>query len=303
MESLPIQGPRLHARPAILILKRAVRRCLLEHKPFVCSLAMRVVTLTTDFGLNDWFVGTMKGVILGINARIPIVDITHQVPPGDVRAGAFALLASYSYFPKHTVHVAVVDPGVGSARAAIAIETANYFFVGPDNGVLSLALAEEKVRHIHRLENPKYFCESISRTFHGRDVFASVAGYLSRKTPLRHFGPAQEDLVRTTIPASKRSSAQVAGEIIYIDHFGNAITNLRQTDSRLRPGEIGRLTLPNERRRIPIAQFYQEVETGKPVAVLGSTGFLEIAINGGNAARTFRLKIGSRVILHRSSAE
>src|SRR5947207_396860 len=131
-----------------------------------------VVTLTTDFGSHDWFVGTMKGVILGINPKASTVDITHELPPGDVRAGGFALAASYSFFPTGTVHVTVVDPGVGSRRRAIAVQTSKYFFIGPDNGVLSWALRKEKVRAIHGLENEQYFPRSISRTFHGRDIFA-----------------------------------------------------------------------------------------------------------------------------------
>src|SRR5262245_4734331 len=141
---------------------------------------MHVITLTTDFGTRDWFAGTMKGVILGINPRATIVDLTHGIPAGDVRTGAFALAAGYRFFPKGTVHVAVVDPGVGGKRGALAVQTANYFFVGPDNGVLSFALRDEKIKAIYRLENRELFMKAVSHTFHGRDVFAPVAAYLSR---------------------------------------------------------------------------------------------------------------------------
>src|SRR5438034_5870447 len=129
---------------------------------------MQIITLTTDFGLADWFVGTMKGIIVGVNPRGSIIDITHDISPGDIRAGAFALAASCRFFPKGTIHVAVVDPGVGSHRKAIAVQTANYFFVGPDNGVLSWALRQEKIKTIRALENEKYFLHPVSSTFHGR---------------------------------------------------------------------------------------------------------------------------------------
>ncbi len=141
---------------------------------------MRAITLTTDFGLGDWFVGTMRAVILGIHPRANVVDITHGIPPGDIRAGAFALMASCRFFPRGTVHVAVVDPGVGSRRRAIAVRSANHFFVGPDNGVLSWALGLEEIKTIRLLENPEYFLAPVSRTFHGRDIFAPVAAHLSR---------------------------------------------------------------------------------------------------------------------------
>ena len=154
---------------------------------------MRLITLTTDFGTRDWFVGTMKGVILGIQPRARVVDITHEIGGGEVRAGAFALRASYSFFPQGTVHIAVVDPGVGSPRRALAVQTANYFFVGPDNGVLSFALMRERIKSIHALENEKYFLKPVSRTFHGRDIFAPVAAHLSRGVSIQTFGPRLKD--------------------------------------------------------------------------------------------------------------
>src|SRR5689334_5794431 len=141
---------------------------------------MRIITLTTDFGTEDWFVGTMKGVIATINARATVVDISHAISSGDVRAGAFALAASCKYFPRGTVHVAIVDPGVGSKRQAIAIQTERYVFVGPDNGVLSFAVRGEKIKSIRTLQNEGHFLKPVSQTFHGRDVFAPVAAHLAR---------------------------------------------------------------------------------------------------------------------------
>jgi len=170
---------------------------------------MQIVTLTTDFGTRDWFVGTMKGVMLGINPRADIVDLTHEIPAGDIRAGAFALMAGCHYFPKGTVHVAVVDPGVGGPRRAIAVQTNDYFFVGPDNGVLSWALAREQIKTVRQLEQRKYLLDSVSRTFHGRDIFAPVAAHLSRGPAIQRLGREVKDWVRLPWPQPKRSRGTI----------------------------------------------------------------------------------------------
>jgi S-adenosyl-L-methionine hydrolase (adenosine-forming) len=257
---------------------------------------VHTITLTTDFGARDWFVGTMKGVVLGINPRAAIVDITHEIPPGDIRAGAFALMAGYRYFPRGTVHVVVVDPGVGGQRRAIAMHTADYFFVGPDNGVLSWTLGREKIKAIRQLENPKYFLKSISHTFHGRDIFAPVAAHLSRGLPLQRLGHELKDFIRLPWPKPAKQRNEIRGEIVHIDRFGNAITNI----------ETG--LIPNRRKIICetagkwkvscfFAAFYGAVPANSPVAVIGSSGFLEIAVNGGSAAQRFGLKTGGMVIV------
>lgn len=178
----------------------------------------RVLTLTTDFGTQDWFVGTMKGVILGIAPRCSIVDLTHEIPAGDVRAGAFALEAACGYFPKRTIHVAVVDPGVGSARAAIAVETARFTFVGPDNGLLSRALRFEKIKAVRWIENQRYFGADVSRTFHGRDVFAPVAAHLCRGVPLSRMGRLAADFHRLPLPDPTSTPNRIRGEIRERDH-------------------------------------------------------------------------------------
>ena len=187
---------------------------------------MRIITLTTDFGTRDWFVGTMKAVILGILPRANVVDITHEIPPGDIRAGAFALMASCRYFPRDTVHVAVVDPGVGSQRQAIAVQTAHRFFVGPNNGVLSWGLGLEKIKTIRLLEKRQYFLQPVSRTFHGRDVFAPVAAHLSRGLSASRLGRELKDFVRLPWPRTTKQRGEVQGEIVHIDRFGNAITDI-----------------------------------------------------------------------------
>lgn len=252
---------------------------------------MQLITLTTDFGTRDWFVGTMKGVIHRIAPRAVVVDITHEIPPGDVRAGAFALAASWRFFPKGSVHVVVVDPGVGSTRAAIAVRAANGVFVGPDNGVLSLALAGEKVLGIRRLANERFFLKPVSRTFHGRDVFAPVAAHLSRGARFAELGPEQSDFVRLPQVAPRRSGRAIQGEVLYVDRFGNAITNIPNAWIEATRAGI----FVHGKRIARLAAFYQAVPRGRAVAVPGSTGFLEVAVNGGNAAKRFGLKTGDSV--------
>ncbi len=259
---------------------------------------LSIITLTTDFGTKDWFVGTMKGVALGINPAARLVDLTHEIAQGDIRAGAFTVAVSYRYFPKGTVHLVVVDPGVGSARKAIAAKTANYHFVGPDNGVLSWALAREKVLAIHELRNKAFFLGPLSRTFHGRDLFAPVAAHLCRGVPIGEFGPAVDDFIRIPWPGMKQAGNEIHGEVVYIDRFGNAITNIeaavveRHCSARVEVLRAGK-------RICDLGDFYGAVPLGKPVAVIGSSGFLEIAVNGGSAAKALKLELGSGITVCR----
>ncbi len=257
---------------------------------------MRIITLTTDFGSADWFVGTIKGVILGLQPRAQIVDITHEIPAGNIRAGAYALAASYKFFPKRTVHVAVVDPGVGSRRRAIAVQTANYFFVGPDNGLLSLALAREKIKAVHQITNEQLFLCPVSNTFHGRDVFASVAANLSKGLPLAKVGAPLNEFAKLSWPEPQRTDNSIKGEIVYIDRFGNAITNIGNTTlTSLTEGSCE--IIVRRKRLCAVQPFYQAVPHGNPVAVPGSSGFLELAVNGGSAAKKFKLKLAEAVIM------
>ena len=252
-----------------------------------------IITLTTDFGYNDWFVGAMKGVILGRNREARIVDITHGIPSGSIAAGAFALAASCHYYPDGAIHVAVVDPGVGSQRKAILIQTKRHFFLGPDNGLLSLAAPKEDTIEIRRLENTRYFVQPVSRTFHGRDVFAAIAGHLSSGTPASEFGPTADNIFRLDWPQPRNESGLVRGQVVYIDRYGNAITNIHAalfTQKNL-PGEVvvqghslGRLM-----------DFYEQALEGEPIALIGSCGLLEIAVNKGSAAEMLQLQTGDRV--------
>jgi S-adenosylmethionine hydrolase len=235
----------------------------------------------------------MKGVILSISTRASIVDITHEIGSGDVQAGAFALAASYSFFPKGTVHVAVVDPGVGSRRQAIAAKTAHGFFVGPDNGILWLALARQEIEGVHAIQNLKYCRQPVSQTFHGRDIFAPVAAHLSRGLAIQKLGPVAKDFVRLNWPKPTRKGGKLEGEVIYVDRFGNGITNIPGEEAIRADASCEILTKP--RRQCAIRTFYQAVPVGQLVAVPGSTGFLEVAINGGSAREKAGLKVGTRV--------
>lgn len=257
---------------------------------------MSCLTLTTDFGHEDWFVGTMKGVILSRHPSAQIVDLNHGVPPGDIRAGTFSLMAGYRHFPEQTIHTAVVDPGVGSDRPAIAVATDNFIFVGPDNGVLSWALRREKIAAIHRLQNTDYFLAEVSQTFHGRDVFAPVAAAVASGIPLARLGPATESITHFPWPDFEIEGNRLHGEVIYVDRFGNAITNLPNTRISLTDGLSAQTPLSAP---CPVASCYSAVKPGSVAALPGSSGFLEIAVNGGSAAGQIGLIVGSKVTVER----
>jgi S-adenosyl-L-methionine hydrolase (adenosine-forming) len=252
-----------------------------------------IITLTTDFGTQDWFVGAMKGVILDLAPQTQVIDITHEIPPGNIAAGAFALASAFNYFPRGTVHVAVVDPGVGSDRPALAVKSERFTFVGPDNGLLSWAMPQPHVKAVYSLDNPKYFLHRVSGTFHGRDVFAPIAAHLVRGVPLAKLGTRMDDFIRLPWPEPKRTGAGISGSVVYIDRFGNGITSI--PGEMLRGGSEAWDVCLRGRRVCSVARYYQAVPAGHPVAVVGSTGYLEMAICGGNAAQRLRLNCGTKV--------
>lgn len=286
---------------------------------------MSCIALLTDFGTADWFVGTMKGVIASIDPKAHVIDLCHDIPPGDIRAGAFALLSSYRFFPRGTIFVAVIDPGVGGPRDALLAEAHGCHFIGPDNGLLSYALAggppgtggrqgisslkppstEPPGPRMRAIENPAYRLPDAGSTFHGRDVFAPAAAYLSLGKTAGSFGKRKETFVELAFPVPFRLRGTVTGEIVHIDRFGNAITNLTPRD--LDPGAPAAatasqksaarkaVTLKAKGKAFPLAAFYSEASPGKPLSVAGSSGFLELSINGGNAARKFGLKRGDAI--------
>lgn len=262
----------------------------------------RIITLTTDFGTSDAYVGTMKGVILGINPNVRLVDLTHAVPPQDIHEAAFTIRAAYPYFPKGTIHTIVVDPGVGSDRQAIVCEIDGAFFVCPDNGVLSYLLQDIDGSPEHRMkavavQNPAYHLPEVSNTFHGRDVFAPVAAHLSRGVPLTNIGPPVKNLVRFSIPMPEMSGDTITGQIVKIDRFGNAITNI--SESALAGGVSGYEINVQGVRLTRLNRAYAESTVGEPLAIIGSVGLLEIAVNGGSAEKQLGLKRGDAVVIRK----
>jgi S-adenosylmethionine hydrolase len=260
---------------------------------------MPIITLLTDFGTQDYFVGAMKGVILSINPRANIVDITHDIPPQDVQGGAFNLLASYRDFPRDTVHVAVVDPGVGSSRRPIIVECANQLFVGPDNGLLSWVCQKEGSFRAWHLTNEKFFRHPVSATFHGRDVFAPVAAALSNGARPEEFGPAVDEIVQLQSLNVRAQEAAVEGAIIHVDRFGNCITNL--TVDHL-PGAQGdrkiKISL-NGREITSFRRFFADnaERNSELFAIVGSAGFIEIAVHNSSAAAVLKAERGQQVVL------
>ena len=243
-----------------------------------------LITLTTDFGTSDHFVGVMKGVILGICPDARIVDISHEVKPFEIAQGAFLLAQAYPYFPAGTIHVAVVDPGVGTARRPLLVEAAGQRFVGPDNGVLAMVYSDipHKARHI---TNDAYFLQPVSRTFHGRDVFSPVAAYLATGVRPAKFGKLVEDHLKVAFDKPQRTARRVwSGVVLHVDRFGNLITNLHTRDFPsfgAKPFELAIGT----RKLHRLALNYAEVEPGEAFLIVGSSGFLEVAANQLSAAK------------------
>lgn len=262
-----------------------------------------MITLLTDFGLTDYFVAAVKGVILTINPTVQIVDLTHELAAQDVAAAAFTLGACYHYFPPGAIHVAVVDPGVGSARAALVVEVGgeagDYFFVGPDNGIFSYVyMREERVR-VFQLTRAEYFRAPVSATFHGRDVFAPVAAWLSRGVTPERLGVEIEDYVSLAIPQPHASGDQLAGCVLHVDRFGNLITNL--TARELPSGQAAPATKRLQVAGRAVTQFgthYAQAQAGDELfAYLGSAGYWELALRGGSAAQLTGAQPGAEVLL------
>ena len=256
-----------------------------------------LITLLTDFGTRDAYVASMKGVILGLNPQAVLVDLTHGIPPQDVRAGALNLAAAAPYFPPGTIHLAVVDPGVGTSRRALAAHCQGQLWVGPDNGLFHLIFNRVSFS-IVSLENPRYFRPQVSTTFHGRDIFAPVAAHLSLGVDLSRFGPRLTDPVSLDLPEPRFAPEAVSGEIIYVDRFGNLISNIPAADLMAWLGDRDLSITAGPVALRHLARTYSDVAPGEFLALVGSHGFLEIACAGDNAARRLNAGVSLPVGLH-----
>jgi S-adenosylmethionine hydrolase len=258
-----------------------------------------IITLTTDFGYKDPFVGVMKGVILKINPRAQVVDLTHGIAPQNIREAAFSIGVSYKFFPDHTIHVVVVDPGVGSGRRPLMVSADRQYFIGPDNGVFSCIykFSREAAQVVH-ITAERYFLSSGSPTFQGRDVFAPVAAWLSRGVGMYDFGELVEDYQTFDVLfPNLTAECNLTGEVIHIDGFGNAITNIRRSDIDELCGKPGPSTIKVtfRDREVPLKEFYSQADDKVLYSLLNSSGYLEFFVNGGSAATTYNISIGDKV--------
>jgi hypothetical protein len=276
----------------------------------------QTIALLTDFGMRDAYVGMMKAVMLRIAPDAHFVDITHSIQPQNVRQGAFTLLTCYRYFAPGTIFLVVVDPGVGSIRKPLAALAGDYYFIGPDNGVLSYAVAEHLDAQIVELSNPAYWLSAVSGTFHGRDIFAPTAAHLAAGVPLAELGQPFENFYRILPPYLEVAGSVITGEILHIDRFGNAVTSIGELRRAATDGLYLIPPFTEGERRYPVQTFapavtiqvkgfslagirhtYSEVAPGEPLALIGSSGYLEIAVNQGSAASRLNLTTGDSVIL------
>lgn len=259
-------------------------------------MANAIITLTTDYGNDDHLVGTLKGVILKINPDVTIVDITHRVTPFDLLDGALTIGAAYSYFPPKTIHVVVVDPGVGTDRRPILVSGQNQYFIAPDNGVLSLVYEQEQNVVVRHANVDHYYLQPLSKTFHGRDIFAPVAAWLSKGYQTASMGEEITDYKRFALPRPKDSDGDLKGVVLRIDSFGNLVTNFREQDLAAQDGgaiklQVGSQTITR------LVETFANGDAGEPIAYFGSTGYLEIAVNKGNASKTLSIGRGTPVVL------
>jgi hypothetical protein len=258
-----------------------------------------LITLLSDFGLKDPYVAEMKAVILTICQNARIIDISHMIEEFNVRMGAFVLASATPYFPEGAIHVAVVDPGVGTKRRALLVQTNRAFYIGPDNGVLMLAAKKNQIRHVFTLSNPEFMLPRMSATFHGRDVFAPAAAYLASGVNPNKFGPEIKDYVVPSFAHPELRAKGLVGEVLHIDNFGNVITNVSIDDLKktgIKAGERLVIGHKNQFYSANLFTAYGNAEPGSLLALIGSHGFLEIAVNQGNASRKLRMKTGDALI-------
>ena len=260
-------------------------------------MSARIITFTTDFGSDSHYVAQMKGAALAIQPDATLIDITHSVPPQDVRYGAWVLAESCPVFPSRTIHIAVVDPGVGTSRAILAMQTDNFIYIAPDNGLLTRVAQQDNVQQLISVENPIFYGKNVSNTFHGRDIMAPVAAHLSRRVSLQELGPAREKMVRLSWPEPNCDAQTITGEVVAIDQFGNLLTNIDGATLN-RAGDLGHVAICCGKTTCDGVQTtYGDVQTGQLLALLGSSGHLEIAITNGNAADALSVSCGASVVV------
>jgi S-adenosylmethionine hydrolase len=247
----------------------------------------------TDFGEDDFFVASLKGVIAKINPSARVIDITHRLPSFDIKAGSFILFSCYKYFPARTIFLVVIDPGVGTSRKLLLAETDNYFFIAPDNAVLSLVLEEERIKQLRHVTNQSYFLPEVSRTFEGRDKMAPVAAWLSKGISSEEFGPRATSYKKFTAEKPQIKRDKITGHILHIDKFGNLITNIPSGMLELLQKKTGKKTLclsVKDRKINSFEQSYSSVKKGELLFLVGSLGFVEIAAKESSAARKLKIK-------------
>ncbi len=260
-----------------------------------------IITLTTDYGTSDHLAGVLKGVILRILPNATVVDINHHVAPFDVLDGALTIGTAYGFFPPRTVHVVVVDPGVGTARRPIIASAEQQYFVAPDNGVLSMVYDRDPGAIVRHVTAEHHFLSPVSNTFHGRDVFAPVGAWLAKTFQTEAFGEEITDFVRFALPRPKPAGTALKGVVLRVDAFGNLMTNFTAEDLPAAAVESGKIKLQVGGKVVErLAQNFAEGVAGVPVAILGSSGYLEIAVNKGNAARILGVNRGAEVTIETS---
>jgi S-adenosylmethionine hydrolase len=264
---------------------------------------MSIITLTTDFGIVDEYSGVMKGVILSIHPDVTIIDITHHIHPQDIIHAAYTIKASYAYFPAGTVHIIVVDPGVGSDRPILAVEKSGHYFLAPDNGVLSLLFDTMDNCTIVHVKNDQYYLETVSHTFHGRDIFASVGAHLALGVRITDLGDMveKEIIKRININEPIQTKDKIKGEIVSIDRFGNLISNIGceyfEKNSSTGSGTPVEIQIGGKRIK-RLSHSYEDSKDQEPLAIIGSRGRIEIALNKGSAQQYFNAKTGDDVIVY-----
>jgi hypothetical protein len=258
--------------------------------------SMTIISLLSDFGLTDSYVAEIKAVILSINPTAAIVDVTHQIPKYNIRSGAFALASVTPYFPKGTVHLAVVDPGVGSKRKPIVVETKKSIYVGPDNGLLMLAANAEGINQVFEITQKRLIEDRTSNTFHGRDIFAPVTAYLSKGVRPTKIGKVIRTYLQPSLSSAIVTNGFIDCEILHVDSFGNAVTNVAPKDLHAIGVHHGVL-LRIGNHQFSFVRTYSDVTKRSLLGLIGSHGFLEIASNQGNAARLLHLKTGKKLHL------